>query len=353
MIDKTVGTAIRIDADRLKDFASDIFRASGVADDQAATVSDVMVWTDLVGRSTHGVGRIKIHVDRIEQGVLNPRCAPRFKSAGSNLELVDGDQGFGHHVATLAMDRAIELARETGVGTVGVHNSNFFGAAAYYVNRAAQAGMIGLAMSNSVPSVAAHGGARPVFGTNPLGFAAPRGNGRHVLLDMATSAWSASAVRASMERGETLPDGVAVDEAGVQITTPREVGASTLLPLGGAKGYGLAMMIEILTAVMTGAGVSGGVSSLFKDMSRSGDNGHFMLAIDIARLMPTDDYHARLEGLLELLKTSNPGGEVLYPGETRWRIREDNLANGIPVSPGIAGPLAELAERLGVAVPWS
>lgn len=342
----------RVGVEDLKTFAGDVLLAHGVNSAQINSVADVMAWSDLVGRSTHGIARLKIHVDRLAKGVLNPTSQPVVSKAGSSMELIDGDRGFGHHVACLAIDRAIDLARESGVGSVGVHNSNFFGAAAYYVNRAAEAGMIGLALSNSVPNVAAFGGAKPVFGTNPLGFGAPRGNGRHFLLDMATSAWSASAVRASLDRGDTLPEGVAVDEAGVQITEPRHVAASTLLPLGGAKGYGLALMIEMLTAVITGAGVSRGVASLFRDMSRSGDNGHFMLAIDISKLMPLGTYYERIEDLIETIKSSNPNNEVLYPGEHRWRTRDDNLANGIPIAPGVAASLDQLARPLGLVVPW-
>lgn len=342
----------RMRVDDLETFVGGILLAHGVNSAQIDSVANVMAWSDLVGRSTHGIARLKIHVERLANGVLNPTSEPKISRAGDSLELINGDRGFGHHVARMAIDRAIDLAREHGVGVVGVHNSNFFGAAAYYVNRAAEAGMIGLALSNSVPNVAAFGGVKPVFGTNPLGFGAPRGNGRHFLLDMATSAWSASAVRASLDKGDALPEGVAVDEVGVQITESRQVATSTLLPLGGAKGYGLALMIEMLTAVITGAGVSGGVASLFKDMSRSGDNGHFMLALDISKLMPLDAYYARIEGLIETIKSSNTNNEVLYPGEQRWRIRDDNLTKGIPIAAGVAASLDELARPLGLEVPW-
>lgn len=343
---------VRVHRSELKAFVCGILTGSGVNGAQARSVSEVMAWTDLIGRSTHGVARIKIHLERLKEGVLNPACQPVITSAGSSLELIDGDRGFGHHISCLAMDRAIELAGKDGIGAVGVRNSNFFGAAAYYVNQAADAGMIGLALSNSVPSVAAHGGTRAVFGTNPLGFSAPRADGRHFLLDMATSAWSASAVRASMDRGETLPAGVAVDEDGVQITDPRPVTKSTLLPLGGAKGFGLALMIETLTAVITGAGVSGGVASLFKDMTRSGNNGHFMLALDISKLMPIDTYFSRIDELVSTLKASSSAGDVLFPGERRWRIRDENETHGIPISPTVITELETLAAPLGISPPW-
>jgi LDH2 family malate/lactate/ureidoglycolate dehydrogenase len=337
---------------QLQAFAFDVLARHGVSDEQAMVVAEGMAWSDLIGRSTHGIARLKIHVDRIAKGVLNPDCKPVFAQTGNSVGLLDGDRGFGHFVTNRAMRHAIEMAQEHGVGVVGVRNSNFFGAAACYVHQAAEAGMISLAMSNSVPNVAAYGGREPVFGTNPLGFGAPMANGRHLMLDMATSAWSASAVRATLDRGETLPPGVAVDEQGNEITNPRPVKKSTLLPLGGAKGYGLAMMIEMLSAVITGAGVSAGVASLFTDMTRNGDNGHFVLALDVTRFMPIETYHARMEDLINTLLASQPNGEVLYPGEKRWQVRDANLQNGIALSAGLAATLDQLAAPLGLAPPW-
>ena len=341
-----------VSEEQLRIFAFDVLTRHGVSDEQAKSVAEGMAWSDLIGRSTHGIARLNVHVDRIAKGVLNPDCKPVFTQTGSSVGLLDGDCGFGHFVANRAMHHAISLAQEHGVGVVGVRNSNFFGAAACYVHQAAQAGMISLAMSNSVPNVAAFGGRDPVFGTNPLGFGAPMADGRHLMLDMATSAWSASAVRATLDRGESLPPGVAVDEEGNEITKPRAIRRSTLLPLGGAKGYGLALMIEMLSAVITGAGVAAGVASLFTDMTRNGDNGHFILALDITRLMPMETYHARMDDLINILRTSQPDGEVLYPGEKRWQVRDSNLANGIALSAGLAATLAGLAEGLDVAPAW-
>jgi len=180
-------TAIRVPADDLKAFAKAIMLAHGVDVAQAESVSEIMLWSDLIGRSNYGVLRLNIHMKRLKHGVLKCPCTPVFKQASNAIEILDADGGFGHHAGRLAMDRAIELAHDNGIGLVCVRNSNFFGAGAYYVNQAAKKKMIGLAMSNSFPKVTSFGGRKPVLGTNPIAFAAPRRNGFHMMLDMSTA----------------------------------------------------------------------------------------------------------------------------------------------------------------------
>jgi ureidoglycolate dehydrogenase (NAD+) len=212
---------------------------------------------------------------------------------------------------------------------VGVRNSNFFGAGAYYVNMAADAGMIGLAMSNSFPKVVAHGGLKPVLGTNPFAFGAPRKDGDHLLFDMATSALAGSTVREHMDKGTPLPEGLAIDQDGNPITDPAKVAAGALLPFGGPKGFGLALMVELLAGVLTGAGIGDGVASMYNDFTRNGGNGHALIALDVSRWMPMEDYFTRFEGLVTLLKAS--GENVLLPGEVRWQHWRDAEAHGIEV----------------------
>jgi ureidoglycolate dehydrogenase (NAD+) len=264
--------------------------------------------------------------------------------------LLDGGGGFGHYVGELGMRRAIDLARRHGVGVVGVRNSNFFGAGAYFVKLAAASRTIGLAMSNSYPKVAAYGGLKPVLGTNPFAFGAPRRNGESLLVDMATSALAGSTVRDHIDKREPLPAGLAIDERGIPITDPSKVDEGALLPFAGAKGFALSLMVELLAAVLTGAGVSHGVASMYKDFSRRGDNGHFFLALDITRFMDIETYYARLESLIELVKASNPESEVLLPGEIRWRTYATNLANGIAIEASTMEALEKLARPLGVTL---
>ena len=296
-----------------------------------------MVWCESIGRHNFGIERIAIHLKRLQAGVLNGMAVPRMERLTGSLGRLDGDGGFGYAAAEIAMREAIAMARGHGIGAVGVKNSNFFGAGAYYVNMAAEAGMIGLALSNSFPKVAAHGGVKPVLGTNPFAFGAPRANGGHLLFDMATSALAGSTVREHIAAQKPLPEGLAIDGDGKPITDPAKVNDGALLPFGGAKGFGLSLLVEVLAGVITGAGTGDGVASMYTDFTRNGGNGHFMLALDISRFMPLDDYHARFEGLVAMLKAS--GGHVLLPGEVRWENWRDAVANGVEVDDGHWGEL--------------
>jgi LDH2 family malate/lactate/ureidoglycolate dehydrogenase len=339
----------RFQAAALQAYAVEIMRANGVDALQAECAANNLVWSELVGRSNFGLQRLPIHIERVRRGVISCPCPAVFEPRSDSIALLDGGGGFGHYVGELGMRRAIALAHPHGVGVVGVRNSNFLGAAAYFVQLAAEAQMIGLAMSNSFPKVAAHGGVAPVLGTNPFAFGAPRRNGESLLIDMATSALAGSTVREHIEKQEPLPEGLAIDAHGAPITDPRKVDEGALLPFAGAKGFALSLMVELLAGIITGAGVSNGVASMYKDFSRSGDNGHFFLALDISCFMDIETYYKRFEGLIAILKDS--GDEVLLPGEIRWRTHAANLKRGIAVDRSTLVALAKLAQPFGIAPP--
>jgi ureidoglycolate dehydrogenase (NAD+) len=294
--------------------------------------------------------RVPLYLERVAQGGIACPCDTRFEEIGPSLHRLDGGGGFGQHAGAIAMERAVDLAADHGIGVVGVRNSNFFGTGAYFVHQAAEAGMIGLAMSNSFPKVTAHGGVRAVFGTNPFAFGAPRRGGESLMVDMATSGLAGSTVRQHMVDGTPLGEGLAVAPDGSAITDPAKVGEGALTPFGGAKGYGLALMVEILAGVLTGAGVAGGVASMYKDLGHSGNNGHLMLALDVTRWMSMEEYYGRFDALVATIKAS--GDDVLLPGEIRWRNARENTAQGIELGADLRARLAEIADPLGIAAPW-
>jgi LDH2 family malate/lactate/ureidoglycolate dehydrogenase len=337
-------TERRIGATTLAAWCGEVLTANGVGAAQARAVTANLIWSELVGRSNFGLGRLPVFVKRLKHGVIKGDASPRWLAP----ELLDGDRAFGHYAAELAMMRAIAMARRQGMGAVAVRNSNFFGAAAYYAKLACDAGMIGFAFSNSFPKVAAHGGHLPVLGTNPFAFAAPRHGGDHLLVDMATSALAGSTVRSHIEAGTPLPAGLAVDAQGRPITDPEQVEQGALLPFGGPKGFGLALMVEVLAGILSGAGIGAGVGSMYNDYARAANNGHFLMAIDISRFMERDAFSSRLEMLVAMVKTSAPGGGVLIPGETRWAMLRENRANGIPVGDALMRTIASLSLMSGV-----
>lgn len=351
--DPAATRATRVDSGALLDFVRAVMSACGADAEQTATVAGNLVWNDLAGRANHGVERLPILMQRLRAGLIASPCPARFTVLSSTVARLEGMNGFGQHLGHMAMRRAIALARVSGVGVVGVNGSNFYGTGAYFVQMAAAERMIGIALSNSFPKVAAPGGRAPVMGTNPLAFGAPRADGRSILVDMSTAALAGSTIRAHQRTGLPLPEGLVIDAEGAPISDPDAAGAGTLTPAAGAKGFGLALVVEILAGVLTGAGVAEGVGSLYKDFERGGNSGHLMLAIDIRRWMPMQAYFARLDGLAALIAGSGAPEqpEPRLPGAARWQAMEENRARGIALEPAVRRALCELAGACGVTPP--
>ena len=343
---------MRLDPSQLFSVTQEILLRAGVDSEQARTVTENLIWCDQVGRRNHGIERLPILLKHVAAGTIHCPPALSFETLTPSVERLDADQAFGHHAGRVAIDRAVERADHHGVGIVGVLNSNFFGAGAYYAYRAAEAGKISLVLSNSFPKVAAPGGLQAALGTNPFAFGAPRRNGRHLLVDMSTAAVAGSTVREKAAAGEQFEPGVAIDDAGEPILDPNQVMRGTLLPAAGAKGFGLGLMVELLSAVLTGAAMSHEVGSMYKDLEKSGNNGHFLLAIDIQKWMPLEAYFERVETLADALFQSGQSGAVRLPGEGRWQHFDDSEKNGIAIEPDILEPFEALAAKYEVRVPW-
>lgn len=327
----------------ISDFINEVLSAVGADNEQAKIFANALLWSDLIGRADHGVWRLGAYVHRIRTGSMKCPCSPSLQARTQAVNIMDGDQGIGHYIGHTAMLHAVSKAKLHGIGAVGVHNSNHFGAGAYFVQLAAERNMIGLAMSNSVAKVAPYGGVRAVFGTNPFSFAAPGHDADSMLLDMTTATVSGSSVMRFVEAGLSLPDGTAIDHEGQAILDPKDLDKGALLNFGGARGSGLAMMIEILCCVLTGAMFSTEVNPMFRPDSGAGGNGHFFIAINVAHFMDIDIFKTRLKNLFLQIRRSgiNPG-DVLIPGESRWRAYHHNLESGIPLD----GPTLEILEKL-------
>src|SRR4030081_2039994 len=337
----------------LRDLAAALLSASGTDESEVGTIADILIWADLVGRSTQGIWYLKTLLQRLRAGFIQSPCSPEFMQKTDGIVLVDGHNGFGRYVGHVAMSRAIELARRCGIGLVAVRNSSHFGAAAYYVHLAAQAGMIGFAFTNAQGRVAAHGGLRPIFGTNPIAFGAPWRDGNSVLIDFSTSMMAGTVLRKGLESNEPIPEGVAIYEHGNPTTNPTEVFA--MLPVGGAKGYCLSLLVEILTGVMTGSLMSFQIPYIPEKTQRMTRIGHVFLVIDIATLLPLAEYHERMTMLVKAIKDSplQPGVfEVLIPGEARWQSYRKQIKEGILLDSKTIESLESLAAKQKIATPW-
>lgn len=340
--------------DRHRRFMEDVLRAAGAAPDDARAVAEGLLWADLRGRHAQGLARLPILARRLARKLIHSPAAMAWTVAGPAAHRLDAAYGFGHVAGRLGMARAIELAASGGIGLVAVRRSLHYGAAGYYCAFAADAGCLGFTCSNAFPKVAPFGGTQALLGTNPLAFGCPTPSGAPLLVDLATSTLAGSDVRTIHGARGRLPPGAALDSSGRPTDDPEAAARGSLLPAAGPKGFGLALMVEILSGVLTGAGVGRDVGSLFGTWDRSIDAGHVFIAIAVERFMPRHTFLERVGGLLDLVKAAPAmdGAEAIrYPGEIRARYAAAYGREGIPRDHAMEQVIGELAAEFGVEPP--
>lgn len=337
-----------------------ILTAWGMSMDMADRAAEVMAWADLHGIDSHGASMLTVY-DRYRQaGRLNMAAAPHIVKQGLVNALVDGDGGLGHCPARLGMETAIAKARETGIGIVTVRNSAHFGAVGFYTQMAIDAGFVGLATTSAATiQVAPAGGAEARLGTDPMSFGAPGAPGRPFLLDMATTTVAAGKLRNKENEGLDCPPGWVLTRDGQPSVNPSEARehGGYLTNLGGSlegssyKGYGLAVMVNILSAALSG-------STLITDPDHTKkpkgmDLGHFFLVIDPAMFRPADDFAADVAALTSALcatRPSDPDQPVMIAGDPERQKAADRRRDGIPIAPALADKLRDISHKAGV--PW-
>jgi len=342
---------VAVPSPELERWARELLAAAGLEAGAAETVAHSLVDASLRGVDSHGVARVPVYVARLRTGAINARPRPRVLRQDGAIALVDGDRGPGQVAGVVATDLSVALAREHGVGVALVRRSSHYGAAAYYVMRAARAGLVAISTTNTEPLVVPFGGLEPALGTNPIALAAPTAGGVFNL-DMATSQVAINRIYNARDEGRPIPEGWGVDTRGVPTTDPAAVHAG--VPLGGYKGYGLALLVEILSGVLAGAGITHGAGRLYGADDAPQDVGHFHLALDPERTVGRDRFAALLHGLLEELKAIPvaPGHEeVLVPGDPEERARAERERSGVPIEPALWASLQALSRELGVGAP--
>jgi ureidoglycolate dehydrogenase (NAD+) len=337
--------------EELECWSQALLEGAGLEAQAAETVAVSLVAANRRGVDSHGVARLPVYAQRLRVGSMNGRPQPKVEREHGATALVDADLGPGQVAGVIATDLSIELARRHGVGAVAVRRSSHYGAAAYYAIRAARAGLVGISTTNSEPFVIPFGGLGHALGTNPIALAAPTPTGIFDV-DMASSQVAVNKIRNAAAEGRSIPEGWGVDEQGHPTTDPNQVFAA--VPLGGYKGYGLAVLVEILSAVLAGSGITHAVGRLNEELERPQDVGHFHLALDPEPLVGSARFAELLGGLLEELKAIPAGpdaGEVLVPGEPEARIQAQRDVSGIPLPDAQWALLEGLSRELGVPVP--
>jgi LDH2 family malate/lactate/ureidoglycolate dehydrogenase len=353
---------VALDAATLEAWTARIIEALGTPQDVAADVATVLVASDRRGIASHGTARLPQYVAVVESGDLDPGARPVLARSRPALALWDGQNGWGHHSGRLAVDWAIDAAETQGMATAVVRRANHYGIAGWYALRAAARGLIGVSLTNTSPLVAPTRARLPLLGTNPIAVAAPAGHHGTLCLDMATSTVPRGRIEVAERRGETLPIGWAIGPDGSPATTPEVALAGALQPLGGDetsagyKGYGLALVVDMLTGVLAGATSGPDIVPLFFTGAGPSDLGQCFMAIDPRAI---DDgpggFEARLERLLDQLVAAptipDAPGRVLIPGEPEAEAERRADRMGIVVDRQHHASLVAIGERFGSPFP--
>lgn len=348
----------RIHLDKLHDFSVKTMEACGMSHEDACTVAEVLVGTDTFGVMTHGTKNLYGYAQKMLAGGLDAKAQPSIEREGPAWAILNGNMAMGMVSASRAMELAIEKARKVGVAYVGVKNSCHFGAAGYYANMAARAGMIGIVMSNADPIMAVPGGCGVSIGSNPFSYAAPTGDGKSVFLDIALSNVAALKVIMAKEKGEVMPAGCLIDHEGHPTTDPNTFPQhSSLAPMAAHKGYGLAVMVEILSAVLTGAGMLSQVKSWNLDMATPNNVGHAFIVVDVAQMTDMAQFEASMQALCSELRGAKKAAgtaQIFMPGEMEWGRRERALeSNRIELNDAMVENMEKLAEQFHLELSWA
>ncbi len=340
-----------VSAERMRRLTAGIFAKMGMPAHDAEFMGDCLVDADLRGVLTHGCRFIPQYVDWIKKGIVNVKPNITVVQESCGTVAIDADGALGHIPSAQAMRICIERAKQYGVAAATVRNSRHCGAMAYYAQMAADAGCIGCAVTNGGVAMAPYGGIDRLVALNPMAWAAPTDRPWAVNLDMATSVVAGSKVALALEKGEKIPFGWAIDPDGNPTDDPQLAMKGAMLPLGGAKGFGLAVILDILAGVLSG-GRFGANQGLERFAQKEGQFSHFYLAIDVEHFLPLDEFKARMGQLIERLKSGRPAPGspgVMLPGEIEYNTRLRHAIEGIPYPAVVMSEIERIAAELGVA----
>jgi len=346
-------TPLRVTASKLEAYIARAFQAVSISAAESNSIAELMVRADVQGSEGHGVFRLPQYIRRIKGGAVNIRPKIRVVREAAGMALVDGDNGMGHLVMRFATEKAIEKAQSAGVAWVGVKWSNHAGPASLYASMPAERDMIGLYLAvGNANHLPAWGGLDMLLSTNPIAVAVPAAEEPAIVLDMATTVAAYGKVKTKAQRGETMPEGWMMDRQGRPLTDPRRANEGFLLPIGGYKGYGLALIFGLLAGTLNGAAMGKDVVDFNADDTTPTNTGHAIIAINVAAFLPVAKFKRNVDVLVRDLRGSQrlPGVDrIRLPGEGSHAARADRLQNGIPLPAPLAASLRQLAVELKIA----
>jgi len=338
--------------ERERSIIRSLLRRLGASEEETSATADVLAEGDLRGFASHGLLRLPYILRALKRGKIIANAKVKVVNEAPATALIDGGHGLGHYIAMRAMRLAIEKARKQGIGAVGVYNSNHFGIAGYYAEMATREGLVGLVTTTTDALVHPWGGVEPLLGTNALAVGIPA-DPNPILLDMAMSVAARGKLVEAMKKGKQIPESWAVDSEGRPTTDPKKGLDGALSPFGGIKGYGLALVLELLAGPLVGAAAGKDVQGTLEPVKDFCTKGDFMIAINPATFVPADEFKARVKKFLTQLKASRKVTgveEILVPGEPEFRTREKRLREGIPIADEVWSEIEQIAKELGVSI---
>ncbi len=341
-----------VPAGELLAFCRACFEKLGLPPRGARLAAENLIFANLRGVDSHGVIRMKIYAERLRAGGFNPKVRPKVVSEQESSALIDARHGVGQVAASTAMKLAIAKARKTGAAVVSVKNSNHFGASAFYAMRALEHGMIGFASTNAGPTMAPTGGREGRLGNNAMAVAVPAGNFPPIVLDMATGAVAWGKIFVAQQEKRKIPVTWALDRNGVPTDDPGAAAHQGLIqPFGGYKGYGLSLLIDILTGVLSGGGFSTHVKTLYKEIEAPSQVAHTCAALRVDAFMPLAKFRKRMDAVIRLMHLcpTAPGVDRIFvPGEIEHETEQRRKAEGIPLNAKLRDELRALGAELRV-----
>ena len=331
-----------------------IFVAVGVSESSASKVAESLVDADRRGIPSHGAMLVSMYVDRLRSGSVSTQDEAEVLIDAGAIAVLDAHHMLGQVSGDQAMELAVSKAKAHGIGAVSVRRAFHFGGAFRYVQEATRAGCIGVAAANTRPLMPAPGGASPVVGNNPIAFGVPNGEDEPIVTDMALSEAALGKIRLAASEGREIPETWATDPEGQSTTDPEAAIAGMLLPIGGPKGYGLAVVVDVLTGVLSGGQSGAGVKGLYADTSVPNDCAHFFLALDVESFANPQEFTSRLRELATQITDSDRAPEVdrlLLPGQLEAERHEQSEKQGIELDESTLTSINEAADLAGADLP--
>jgi LDH2 family malate/lactate/ureidoglycolate dehydrogenase len=341
----------RVNAAKLIDFLTAVYRSASVPQADARLVADSLVQADLWGHQSHGVLRTGWYLARLKSGVMATETRPHFVVDSGAVAVIEGHEGIGQVLTAHAAREAIRRAKLHGIAAVAVRNSNHFGTCMYYTRMGAEAGCVMLLTTNGGPAMAPWGGKKKIVGTNPWSVAAPAGRHPPLLMDMANTAVARGKIYLARQRHEPIPVGWALDAAGRPTTDPQAAIDGIILPMAGHKGYAIAVAMDMLCGVLSGGSFLSAVHGPYETESRSAA-GHFMVAMNIEAFQPLADFNSRMEKFIAELKSvplAEGSDEVFYPGGIEARNDARYRKEGLTLPADTVSDLAKIAKLCGLS----